>query len=78
MDPDSGCTYETTEIKVTPNKDIVAWRKRLYNGELDKNSRGLFFAEDIHLYTQQTLSTGLSKREKHKNNKTTCDVPAGR
>ena len=35
-----------------------------------------FFAEDNHQYTQQTLSTGLSKRGKHKkNNKTTCDVP---
>ena len=32
VDPDSGCTYETTEIKVTPNHDIDAWRKRFYNG----------------------------------------------
>ena len=24
VDPDSGCTYETTEIKVTPNQDIFA------------------------------------------------------
>jgi hypothetical protein len=77
VDPDSGCTYETTEIKVTPNKNIVAWRKKFYNGKLDKNSQGPFFAEDIHQYNHQTLSTGLSKRGKHNNNKkTTCDVPA--
>jgi hypothetical protein len=49
IDPDSGCTYETTEIKVTPNKGIDAWQKRFYNGKLDKNSQGSFFAEDIHL-----------------------------
>ena len=34
------------------------------------------YAEDIHVYTQQSLRTGLSKRGKHKYNKTTCDVPA--
>ena len=45
VDPDSGCTYETTEIKVTPNKDIVAWRKRFYNGKLDKNPQGPFFVQ---------------------------------
>ena len=39
VEPDSGCTYATTEIKVTPNQDIVAWRKRFYNGKLDKNSQ---------------------------------------
>jgi hypothetical protein len=77
VDPDLGCTDETTEMMVTPNQDIVEWRKRFYNEKLDKNSQGPFFAEDIHLCTQQTLSMGLSKRGKHKNNnnKTTCDVP---
>jgi hypothetical protein len=25
VDPESGLTYETTEIKVAPNKDITAW-----------------------------------------------------
>ena len=51
--------------------------KKVLQWKLDKNSQGPFFAEDIHQYTQQTLSTGLSKRGKHKNNKeTTCDVPA--
>ena len=40
VDPESGCTYETTEIKVTPNKDIVAWRKTFYNWKLDKKSKG--------------------------------------
>ena len=42
VDPDSGCTYETTEIKVTTNQDIVAWRKRFYNGKLDKNPKDHF------------------------------------
>jgi hypothetical protein len=74
--PDSGCTYETTEIMVTPTQVIVAWQKRLYNGKLNKNSQGPFYAEEIPEYTQQTLSMGLSKRGKHKYNKTTCDVNA--
>ena len=75
VDPESGLTYETTEIKVAPNKDIIAWRKRVYNGKLDKNSQGPFYAEEIHLYTQQTLKRrGLPKRGKH--HKTTCNVPA--
>ena len=69
VDPDSGCTYETTEIKVTPNQDIVAWQKRFYNGKLDKNHQGPFFAEDIREYTQQTLRTGISKRGNHNKNK---------
>ena len=41
---------------------------------MDKNSQGPFYAEEIHLYTQQTLKRGLPKRGKH--HKTTCDVPA--
>ena len=36
VDPDSGRTYETTEIKVAPNNDITAWQNRVYNGRLDK------------------------------------------
>ena len=59
VDPESGLTYETTEIKVAPNKDIIAWRKRVYNGKLDKNSQGPFYAEDIRLYTQVTLKSGI-------------------
>ena len=74
--PDSGCTYETTEIKVTPNQKIAAWRKRFYNGKLNTNSQGPFYDEDIYEYTQQTLRTGISKRGKHKYNKATSDVPA--
>ena len=42
VDPESGLTYETTEIKVAPNKDIIAWRKRVYNGKLDKTPRDHF------------------------------------
>ena len=42
-----------------------------------KGSQGPFCAEDIREYTQQTLSTGMSKqRGKHNNNNATCDVPA--
>ena len=51
VDPDSGCTYDTTEIKVTPNKDIVAWRKRFYNEKLDKNCQGQFSLIRIFTYT---------------------------
>ena len=44
-----------------------------FSKKLDKNSQEPFYAD---VYTQQTLSTGLSEREKHKYNKITCDVPA--
>ena len=39
-----------------------------------KNSQGPFYAEEIHLYTQQTLRRGLPKRGKKHD--TACDVPA--
>ena len=39
-----------------------------------KNSQGLFYAEEIHLYTQQTREGDYLKRGKH--HKTACDVPA--
>jgi hypothetical protein len=42
VDPESELTYETTEIKVAPNKDITAWRKRVHNGKLDKNPKDPF------------------------------------
>ena len=32
VDPQNGLTYETVEIKVTPQRDIVAWRRRVMNG----------------------------------------------
>ena len=32
VDPESGLTYKTTEIKVTPNKNITAWRKKSTKG----------------------------------------------
>ena len=32
VDPQNGLTYETVEIKVTPQRDIVAWRRRVING----------------------------------------------
>ena len=76
VDPDPGCTYDTTEIKVTPNQKIAAWRKRFYNGKLNTNSQGPFYDEDIYEYTQQTLRTGISEGGKHKYNKATSDVPA--
>ena len=60
VDPESGLTYETTEIKVAPNKGIIAWRKRVYSGKLDKTSQGPFYAKEIHLYTQQTLKKGIT------------------
>jgi hypothetical protein len=29
IDPKNGLTYQTVDIKVTPNRDIVAWRRRI-------------------------------------------------
>jgi hypothetical protein len=29
VDPSTGLTYETVEIKITPQRDIVAWRRRV-------------------------------------------------
>ena len=54
VDPDSGCTYETTENTVTPNQDIVAWRKRFYNGKLDKNPQ---------VYSADTENGNLQKKK---------------
>ena len=34
VDPSTGLTYETVEIKVTSQRDIVAWRRRVIKGEL--------------------------------------------
>ena len=61
--PSTGLTYETVEIKVTPQRDIVAWRRRVIKGELQDSPQGPFHAQDIYLYTQNTLGEAMSKRQ---------------
>jgi hypothetical protein len=59
IDPKYGLTYQTVDIKVTPNRDIVAWRRRIIRGVLQDTSQGPFHAYDIYTYTQQTLKNGM-------------------
>jgi hypothetical protein len=33
IDPKNGLTYQTVNIKVTPNRDVVAWRRRIIRGD---------------------------------------------
>ena len=40
IDPKNGLTYQTVDIKVTPNRDIVAWRRRIIRGVLQDTSQG--------------------------------------
>ena len=53
VDSESGLTYETTEIKVAPNKDILAWRKGSTMGSWIKTLRDRFTLRklDKNLYT---------------------------
>jgi hypothetical protein len=57
IDPKNRLTYETVDIKVTPNRDIVAWRRRVIKGSLQDTPEGPFHAEDIYQYTHTTLRT---------------------
>ena len=34
IDPKNGLAYETVDIKITPTRDIVAWRRRVIKGVL--------------------------------------------
>ena len=55
IDPKNGLTYQTVDIKVTPNRDIVAWRRVLQ----EDTSQGPFHVNDIYTYTQQSLKNGM-------------------
>ena len=59
IDPKNGLTYQTVDIKVTSNREIVAWRRRIIRGVLQDTSQGPFHVHDIHTYTQRTLKNGL-------------------
>ena len=60
MDPKNGLTYQKVDIKVTPNRDIVAWRRRIIRGGvLQDTSQGPFHVHDIYTYTQRTLKSGM-------------------
>ena len=48
IDPKNGLTYETVDIKITPTRDIVAWRRRVIKGVLQDTLQGPFHAEDIY------------------------------
>ena len=55
IDPKNGLTYETVDIKILPNRYIVAWRRRVIKGSLQDTPQGPFHAEDIYQYTYTTL-----------------------
>ena len=38
IDPKNGLTYQTVDIKVTSNRDIVAWRRKIIRGVLQDTS----------------------------------------
>ena len=59
IDPKNGLTYQTVDIKVTPNRDIVAWRRRIIRGVLQDTSQGPFHVYDIYKYTQRKLKNGM-------------------
>ena len=59
VDPKNGLTYETVELKITRQRDIVAWRRRVINGVLQDAPQGPFHVRDIYQYTQDTIEKGL-------------------
>ena len=59
MDPKNGLTYQTVDIKLTSNQDIVAWRRTIIRGVLQNTPQGPFHVHDIQMYTQQTLKNGM-------------------
>ena len=63
MDPQNGLTYETVDIKVTPQRDIVAWRRQVMNGVVVDAPQGPLHVSTVHQYTQETLLKGLDKRQ---------------
>ena len=75
VDPDNGLTYQVTEIKITPNRDIVAWRRRVVHGEMRDIAQGPFHVQDIYEYTNITLKHVDKTKEKRQYvDQTTCDV----
>jgi hypothetical protein len=63
VEPQNGLTFETVDIKVTPQRDIVAWRRRVMNGVVVDAPQGPLHVDTIHQYTQDTLRKGMDKRQ---------------
>jgi hypothetical protein len=59
IDPKYGLTYPTVDIKGTPNRDIVAWRRRIIRGILQDTPQVPFYGYDIYSYTQGTPKDGM-------------------
>ena len=51
VDPQNGLIYETVDIKVTPQRYIVAWRRRVMNGVVVDAPQGPLHVSTIHQYT---------------------------
>ena len=51
IDPKYELTYQTVDIKVTPNRDIVAWSRRIIRGILQDTPQDPFHVHDIFSYT---------------------------
>ena len=62
IDPNNGLTYETVDIKIAPNRDIITWRRRVIEGSLQDTPQGPFHAEDIYQYTHTTLGRLLEPK----------------
>jgi hypothetical protein len=73
IDPKNGLTYQTVDIKVTPNRDIVAWRRRITRGVLQDTSQEPFHVHDIYTYTQRTLKDGMLN-ERHSVDRSPSDI----
>ena len=52
VNPQNGLTYETVDIKVTPQRDHVAWRRRVMNGVVEDASQGPLYVDTTRQYTQ--------------------------
>jgi len=55
IDPYNGLLYETIDVKATKQRDIVAWRRRILNGQFQGEIQGPLHIHDIHQYTNQQL-----------------------
>jgi hypothetical protein len=55
IDPYNGLLYETTDVKDTKQRDIVAWRRRILNCRFQGQYQRPLHIYDIHKYTNQQL-----------------------
>ena len=51
IDPYNGLLYETIDVKAFKQRDIVAWRRRILNGQLQGEIQGPLHIHDIYKYT---------------------------